>query len=89
MFRFRGGYAWTGSPFRNNIAAGDADFSSHTFTGGLGIKEKGYSFDVAYAHKLSKEYDLQYNLPEGSGDVYGAELDKTTGTVVMTVGFRF
>jgi hypothetical protein len=89
MFRFRGGYAYYGSPFKNKADAGDFDNVRQMLTSGLGIVGKSFYLDFAYVHRLTKEYDIQYVLDDPSAINEGAELDRNTGNIVMSAGFRF
>jgi len=89
VFRFRGGYMISASPFNDGIAAGDADFAKTTWTAGVGIKEKSYFIDFAYAHGKTTEYDIQYVYDDGAGVNEGATIDKTLNNFLLSFGFRF
>ncbi len=89
VFRFRAGYIMSGTPFNDGIAAFDADFAKNTITAGLGIKEKSYFIDLAYARATSTEYDTQYIYDNGAGVNSGASIDKTLNNFLLSFGFRF
>lgn len=89
IFRLRGGYSTMSTPFREGIAAGDADESYRTISFGAGIRDKGYFVDLAYVNSKSRSFNVPYTLEDPLETVGGAVLDKRTGQVVCTVGFRF
>ncbi|HRG29336.1 MAG TPA: hypothetical protein PLJ00_15670 [Chitinophagales bacterium] len=89
VFRFRGGYIMSSSPFNDGIAADGADFAKNTWTAGLGIKEDDYFIDLAFAHSNTKEYDIQYVYDNGAGVNQGATIDKTFNNFLLSFGFRF
>ncbi len=82
IFRLRAGYAFTGSPYRNA-----PELSSHTLTGGFGIREKKVYFDAAYAHKMQKDTYSPYSLTVTEAPK--ANLKQSRGNVVLTVGVNF
>ncbi len=89
VFRFRGGYVMSGSPFNEGIAADNADLAKNTITAGIGIKEKSYFIDFGYARSTVKEYDIQYVYDDGAGVNQGATIDKTLNNFLLSFGFRF
>lgn len=60
-FRFRGGYALNGSPFKDNPG-----FSSHQWSLGFGIREKKTGFDIAFVQQRIKDVYYPYQLNNGS-----------------------
>ena len=89
IFRFRGGVGYMTSPFEGNVPVGDADQSRMTYSLGAGIRDEGYFVDLAYTRSMSKEMHVPYTLNDPNETVGGAVIDKTTGNVLLTVGFRF
>ncbi|MFI5171998.1 MAG: OmpP1/FadL family transporter [Chitinophagales bacterium] len=89
VFRFRAGYIMSGTPFNDGIAANDADFAKNTYTAGIGIKEKSYFIDLAFAHTTSKEYDIQYIYDDGTGVNDGATINSSLNNFLLSFGFRF
>lgn len=79
-FRLRAGYGLYGSPYASNEPNSDAVYT--TYSGGFGIKDEGFFFDVAFVHSTFNEKYFMYGTEE-------ATLDKTSNKVVATVGFRF
>ena len=89
VFRFRGGYIMSSTPFNDGIAAGNADYSRNTYTSGIGIKEQSYFIDLAFAHTTFTEYDIQYIYDNGSGVNQGAEINRSLNNFLLSFGFRF
>ena len=89
IFRFRGGYIISGTPFNDGIAANGADFAKNTITAGVGIKEKSYFIDFAFSHATTTEYDIQYIYDNGAGVNEGATIDKSLNNFLLSFGFRF
>jgi len=79
-FRLRAGYGLYGSPYASNEPNSDAVYT--TYSGGFGIKDEGFFFDVAFVHSTLNEKYFMYGTEE-------ATLDKTSNKVVATIGFRF
>lgn len=76
----RGGYAQYGSPYASNINDGSKKY----VTFGLGVRESGFFIDLAYVHCISSEDYYLY-----SADLVNpAAQEKTSGHVVMTLGFK-
>ncbi len=89
VFRFRGGYIMSSTPFNDGIAAGNADYARNTYTAGIGIKEQSYFIDLAFAHTTFTEYDIQYVYDNGSGVNEGAEINRSLNNFLLSFGFRF
>lgn len=51
FFLIRLGYAYSSSPYRDNINDG----SSHNISGGIGFRGKHFFFDLAYAYRLMND----------------------------------
>jgi len=84
-FSIRGGYALYGNPYNTNEV--DNDGAVTAYSGGFGIRDKEFFFDVAYIYtKKSEDYYLY------SPDVISidpATLDTKTSRIMATFGFRF
>jgi hypothetical protein len=89
VFRFRGGYIMSSTPFNEGIAADGADFSKNTYTAGIGIKEASYFIDLGFAHTETSEYDIQYVYDNGAGVNEGATINKSYNNFLLSFGFRF
>ena len=89
IFRFRGGYIISSTPFNEGIAANGADYAKNTITAGIGLKEKSYFIDLAFSHATTTEYDTQYIYDNGAGVNEGATIDKSLNNVLLSFGFRF
>jgi hypothetical protein len=84
-FSIRGGYAMYPSPY--NPSEVDNDGMLTTFSGGFGIRDKNFFFDLAYVHSMMNENYYLY-----SPDVYNidpANIDYTTSKVLATIGVKF
>ena len=61
--------------------------ASTSISGGAGIHSGSFYVDAAYVHTNSKEFFQPYTL--ASGDVPGVGINKNTGNIVMTLGWKF
>jgi hypothetical protein len=81
QFSFRGGYGIEGDPYESGINKS----TGHSFSFGLGLREKGYFVDLAYVHSKYSEdyymYDPYYVAP--SRNTYQSD------NLLITVGLRF
>lgn len=75
----RGGFARIGDTYK-----GQTDEGYNTYSGGFGLKQNNFFFDLAYQYK---EYTEDYVLYSGSSDI--ASLNNTNHQVRMTFGFKF
>lgn len=82
-FSFRGGYAYYGSPFKSGINDGSESF----ITGGIGIRDKEYYFDIAYNYSLKKEDYYLYTLP--TIENLPVSIQTMRHQIVATIGLRF
>lgn len=89
VFRFRGGYIMSSTPFNEGIAAQDADFSRNTYTAGIGIKEESFFIDFGFSHTTTNEYDIEYLHDNGSGLNEGASINRSLNNFLLSFGFRF
>ncbi len=87
IFRIRAGVDFCSTPFKDQISNYGADYSSHTYSGGLGVREKGYSLDLAYNRTLSKTFYQPYLLNNQS--VPGSLISNTISNITLTLGLRF
>ncbi|MFH2094679.1 MAG: hypothetical protein ABIJ16_03175, partial [Bacteroidota bacterium] len=85
QFSIRGGYALYGSPY--NSAEIDNDGSMQLFSGGLGIRDKDFYFDIAYVYALTNEDYYLYS--PGVVQVDPAKLESTSGRLMATIGIKF
>ena len=77
------GFAYYGNPYK------DGPVKAHQvlLSGGLGYRNKGFFVDLTYVHKVNKDVNFPYRL-EDRANTYAA-LDKKSGNLVATVGFKF
>ena len=77
------GGAYYGNPYKD--LAGE---KGHKFqlTGGLGYRNKGMFFDLAYVHTMGKDVHFAYRLQ--NSPFTGANVKSTAGNVLLTVGFK-
>jgi hypothetical protein len=78
-FVLRAGYSKCGSAFTNK------DFSTESFSYGLGINNGGYYFDAAYVLSQGNSEHLLYN----EDYINPIALANTNHTLVLTLGFRY
>ncbi|MBE9467253.1 MAG: outer membrane protein transport protein [Bacteroidetes bacterium] len=81
-FNFRGGYAYYGSPYVSSEANHDATYS--IYSGGFGISQGNYSFDLAFLH--STQSQKYYLYSEHSSEV---NLDSKSNIIMATLGIKF
>lgn len=87
VFRFRLGYALYGSPFQVNKAAKDYDFSSRSYTGGIGMMDGNYFLDLGFARTESKQFQQPYSL--SNMEVPGAKISQWQSNFIATMGIKF
>ncbi|HAX96261.1 MAG TPA: hypothetical protein DCY35_07055 [Prolixibacteraceae bacterium] len=93
-FSVRAGYENYPSAFNSNAFGVSQPNSGNPYqvlSAGLGYRANGFFFDVAYRASMFTEYNLLY--PSPLTDDYPApamaEFDRTSGKVLLTLGFRF
>jgi len=79
----RAGVAYYTSPYRDSQLKADKLFVS----AGLGYRNKGMFVDLAYVAGFSKDINFPYRLSDK--DNVFASLKETSGTALLTVGFKF
>ena len=79
----RGGFAYLGNPYETNDIKG----SKMNISGGVGYRNKGKFVDLTYVHQLKKDGFYPYRLDQGFYSQ--ANLNNTTGTVMLTFGVKF
>ncbi|TKG93906.1 hypothetical protein EYV94_14195 [Puteibacter caeruleilacunae] len=85
-FSLRAGYEYFGNPYKSNAFGAsqpNKDYSYSTYSAGLGFGSKSFYMDLAYKYADKEEYATIYN---GSDIV---KYDTTSGSVLLTLGFRF
>ncbi|PKP47991.1 MAG: hypothetical protein CVT95_04970 [Bacteroidetes bacterium HGW-Bacteroidetes-12] len=80
-FRFRAGYRYMGDPIKSSF---NVDNSANIYSVGIGIKQEGYYFDVAY---LLKTYKAAVPVVSEFNDF--AEVNLNDHYLTFTLGFRF
>ncbi|MBS1597947.1 MAG: hypothetical protein JST75_06960 [Bacteroidetes bacterium] len=79
----RAGFAYSMNPYKESELKADRMYIS----GGLGYRNKGVFVDVTYVLGFVKDVNFPYRLADKS-NVY-AVVKQTTGTALLTVGFKF
>ncbi len=85
-FSFRAGTSFTTSPVNVSYQAGKYDFSSMTYSGGLGFRENNFFLDFGYVLTLSNEFFQPYTLE--NTEVPGVQEKVRTNNFLMTAGFN-
>jgi hypothetical protein len=90
----RAGYELYPSAYKNEAfdttqPNSEADFS--VYSAGIGYKQGGFSFDVAYRYNTIKDYNLPYPSPQTNAypKPTMAEFNTQRSQVLFTLGFRF
>lgn len=78
------GFAYYGQPYR------DQQLKAHrmNLSGGLGYRNKGIFIDLTYVQALNQDVNFPYRVDPPRQNTY-AMLKESSGTVLMTVGFKF
>ncbi len=87
VFAFRAGYSIYQSPFNDAVKPVEADGSFNILSFGAGIREKAYSFDIAYQLINHADYYLPYALK--NTNVEGAVESSTINNILFTLGMKF
>lgn len=84
-FSIRGGYEYFPSPYNSRAFNADHNsrISNSAISGGLGFRQGGFFFDLAYKHFMDENYTELYS---GSNL---ANYDISKDHLIMTLGFRF
>jgi len=79
-FSIRAGYALYGNPFKGGINDG----TEQLISGGIGIREKNYFFDIGFVNSTSEsDYYLYPGVTES------AKLSHTKNMIVCSIGLKF
>ncbi|NDK56437.1 OmpP1/FadL family transporter [Pontibacter fetidus] len=84
VFRLRGGYAISESPYKNSAF----DAKTNTLTLGAGVRLQKYYADVAYARTTGNSLYSPYTFANGEGNPI-VDLDNKQTNVMFTVGMNF
>lgn len=87
IFAVRAGAAMYGSPVRSGNLKGAADYAAVTYTGGVGMRESGYYFDIGYGYTKNSKTTAPYTVAEQTtNDVV---TDYKLHRIQFTLGFKF
>lgn len=85
LLAIRGGYSYSTSPFASDQL--NSENNIMTYSGGIGLRTKGFFFDMSYQYKSNSE---KYLLYEGFNlDSPESTINTTRHSVLATIGFRF
>ena len=79
MYAIRGGYSLYGSPYKNQTSLG----SRKGYSFGVGMHDKGYFLDFAYAHTSMDDNYYFYDIAPASKNTY------VTNNYSLTIGVKF
>jgi long-subunit fatty acid transport protein len=85
-FSLRGGYEYYPSPYREmafDTTQPNSRIDNSVMSAGLGYRQGGFFFDLAYKHVMDESYSELYS---GSDMV---NYDIANDQLIMTLGFRF
>ncbi len=82
-FYLRGGYAFYGSGFAMNEDNRDNSYS--TYSGGMGVRQSNFYFDISYSLRRNSQKYFMYNHQ----DINPAEVTFANNMVTTTLGFKF
>ena len=90
----RGGFEYYPSAYNEQAFEAfqpNADADKLTYSGGLGFKNGGFFFDLAYRYSYIKDFDMLYPAPYS--DIYVpsemAAFNNIKHKVMFTLGFKF
>lgn len=84
-FAIRGGYAIYQSPY--NPAEVDNDGMMSAFSGGFGVRDKDFFFDIAYVYTMMDEDYYLYS--PNVVNISPAAMSNTSSQIMATIGFKF
>ncbi len=87
VFSFRGGVALGSNPFNGKFDFADGNLSSISYTGGVGLRDKKFFFDLAYAYKKYNSVYTPYTLNEQETE--SATIKNVANRVMLTFGIKF
>jgi len=79
----RAGFSYSMTPYSQSDLKADRIFAS----AGIGYRNKGIFVDLTYVQGFTKDVNFPYRLADKSNTY--AVVKQTSGTVLMTVGFKF
>lgn len=97
-FALRGGVAYYGSPYENNITydgngnmADAADYYGDRldYSGGIGIRSGDFFLDLAYIHSIQENRTMVFDGAISPNEYSEMNLDHTINRFMMTMGFKF
>ncbi len=87
ILRFRGGYNMYGSPYKTGQVLGMGDGSKRSYSGGIGIRDKHFSLDIAVVRTETKEAFEPYPLENEEASF--ASNKTAQNQLLVTAGLRF
>ncbi|HCS20751.1 MAG TPA: hypothetical protein DIW47_09360 [Bacteroidetes bacterium] len=88
-YRFRAGYAYFGSPLKEELSQGYR-LGTHCYTGGLGYRnEQGFFVDLAAVFERSQSFYTPYTLEYTDRDTYSALNTNNSLRFSLSVGSTF
>ncbi|MGC9330298.1 MAG: OmpP1/FadL family transporter [Bacteroidales bacterium] len=85
MVAFRLGWAYYDSPYKDDNYNSDASFMQ--YSGGIGVRNESFFFDLGYVYQDRSEKYFLYESPAVSSPV--ANMDIQRHAVMATIGIRF
>ena len=79
---FRGGYAYLGSPYKDGSL--NKNSSSSIYSGGIGINNNSFFFDLGYSYMTNSQYYVMYPMENAT-----AEISSGNNQLLASFGFRF
>lgn len=94
VWRIRGGYGISLSPFRKGVAEGNADLTRQSFSAGAGYRGKRFSIDIAWVRSVQTSYFSPYRSVYSiyyynTGREDAVITKNTKDNIVITFGIKF
>ena len=83
----RAGGVYTTSPYTENVLPKEYDYSSISYTVGIGWRWQKSYFDIGYALTQTQQYKVPYSLADNSQP--GIESKNNLHRLMFTYGIRF
>lgn len=85
-FRVRAGYNYNSSPIRKEFQVQNFNYSRHIISGGFGMVFDRVALDLAYQHKVSKQFEQPYEVANAT--VSGINRNVRQGLAVVTFSYK-
>jgi len=86
MYRFRAGYSYQASPYKDNAIAFNEKLARKSVSFGIGLADKDYNLDIGYTISKWADYSSPYSV-EGQ-ETYFVTNNRKAGLLQVTLGLN-